>query len=220
MSSFEEEYFDYAYGGDYERRNPKRKLQYYLKQILDVMSSGKLLDVGCAYGLFLSMAQQYYDVSGCDISRYAVTRVAERLPGIKVYHADIESMELGGTYDIITCFDILEHVKDLDKAFNKINLLLNQEGILGLTVPVYDNIIGKLVDKLDKDETHIWKESREFWRRKLWNHSFHIVKDLGLWRYPLGRHYIFFGSKILRNFSPALFLLGRKHDTHSSARVQ
>jgi len=78
-TAFDQNYFDKAYGGEYEKRNPARKLRYYLAEILRIKTSGSLLDVGCAYGSFLSHARQYYNVTGIDISREAID--GARTPG-------------------------------------------------------------------------------------------------------------------------------------------
>lgn len=210
MDKFGKAYFDSAYRGDYGKRNPQRKLRYYLNEIHSIKPSGDLLDIGCAYGLFLSIAQEYYTVTGCDISAYAVTEVKKRLPSIDVLQAGIETLNVDRAFDIVTCYDILEHVIDLDEAIEKIKRLLKAGGIAAVTVPVYDTIVGKIVGMLDKDETHIWKRERDFWREKLNAHGFNILKDIGLWRYCFMGHYIFFGHRILRNFSPALLLIGQK----------
>lgn len=219
MPEFEKDYFEAVYGKDYEKRNPLRKLRYYLKEIYDVKPSGSIFDIGCAYGLFLSLAKQYYDVSGCDISAHAVAEARRRFPDIEVFQTSIETLRLNKTFDIITCFDVLEHVKDIDGAFEKVEGFLRKNGVIVLTVPVYDTIVGRLVSIIDKDETHIWKKGRDFWKEKLMTHGFRLLKDIGLWRYYLMGHYIFFGGKIWRNFSPAIFIIGQRDDIHSSSRI-
>lgn len=210
-TAFEKDYFREAYGGDYEKRNPARKLDYYIRQILCEKSSGTLLDVGCAYGCFLSRARRYFDVSGCDISEHAVGIARERLPGRHIFRADIGELSSGRTFDVVTCFDVLEHVEDLPKAFEKLSGSLNPGGILAVTVPVYDGLPGRMVGMLDRDETHVWKQSGDFWRNVMRSQGFEIVRDIGLWRYfLLSRVYIFFGGKVWRKFSPALLLIGAR----------
>ncbi len=219
MSIFEEEYFEKAYGGDYRKRTPSRKLAYYLDAVRETKPSGALLDIGCAYGLFLSVASRHFHVEGCDTSAYAVSRANDLFPGLKIYQAGIETLQPGRTFDVVTCFDILEHVKELDRGLETIRGLLERDGVLALTVPVYDGAAGCLVRLLDKDETHHWREGRAFWRNLLVRNGFRIVKDVGLWRcFLLGRYYVFFGGRAWRNFSPAILLIGKKDDDlHRSA---
>jgi len=211
MADFDQSYFERAYRKGYERQNPLRKVRYYLDAIRQVRLGGRLLDIGCAFGSFLREAQHPYSVTGCDVSAYAVEQAKQAVPSGTIMQATIEQLEPGGRYDVITCFDVLEHVQDLDGAFRRIRTLLADQGLLALTVPVYDTVAGKAVMLLDRDETHIWKESRWFWRDKLEAHGFRIVDDRGLWRYACpGGCYLFWGGRRWRNFSPALLLLGER----------
>jgi SAM-dependent methyltransferase len=210
-TAFDQNYFDKAYGGEYEKRNPARKLRYYLAEILRIKTSGSLLDVGCAYGSFLSHARQYYNVTGIDISREAIDRARTRLPGEDIVRSDIAAFRRDSRFDVITCFDVLEHVADLDAVFETLKGHLREKGILVVTVPVYDTLVGKAVRLLDRDETHVWKESREFWRAKLAEHGFALLTDHGLWRYSLfGWYYLFWGGRTWRSFSPAILLIGER----------
>jgi SAM-dependent methyltransferase len=209
--SFEQEYFRKAYGNDYERRNPPRKLDYYLSRIREIRPSGTLLDVGCAYGLFLSRACRYYDAAGCDVSEHAVNAARERFPGMDIFQAGIAELPAGRTFNIITAFDVLEHVPDPLQAMTELSRRLGKGGVLVLAVPVYDGLPGRIANLLDRDDTHLRKENRDFWREALKASGFDIVRDEGLWRYLVpGIGYLFFGGRAWRNFSPALFLIGRK----------
>jgi len=210
VADFDAAYFDARYGGDYERRNPVRKLRYYLDAVRDLRPSGRLLDVGCAYGLFLAEARKHYEVTGADVSQHAVERARALLPGTQIIQAGIEDLSPGERFDVITCFDVLEHVADLDNAFAKLTGLLREDGVLALTVPVYDSPAGVLVGLLDRDETHLWKKNRDFWRTMMTTKGFSLVRDEGLWRYALGKYYLFWGGRRWRNLSPAILLIGAR----------
>lgn len=205
--AFGEGYFDSHYGGRYAERNPPRKMARYLAAALAAHPGGTLLDVGCAYGAFLAVARERYAASGCDISEHAVGQAKARLPGLSIFRSSLEAIPEEATYDVVTCFDVLEHVADLDGAFEKVKRLLNPGGGMVLTVPVYDGAAGLAVRMLDRDETHRWKEGRAFWREKVRAHGFRIVRDEGLWRYPLPfGGYLFFGGTAWRHFSPAILI--------------
>ena len=211
LPSFERDYFRKAYGKDYESHNPVRKLDYYLARIREVRPSGTLLDVGCAYGLFLSRARRFYDVTGCDVSEHAIGVARERFPDLDIFRAGIGDLPPGRTFDVVTAFDVLEHVADPLRAITGLSRHLGEGGVLGLTIPVYDGLPGWIARLLDRDDTHIRKENRRFWREALQSEGFDIVRDEGLWRYLApGFGYLFFGGRGWRNFSPALFLIGVK----------
>jgi SAM-dependent methyltransferase len=217
-NDFGPDYFGTAYGNRYPERNPPAKLAYYLQAAKEFRPTGTLLDIGCAYGSFLAVAREHYDASGCDISGHAVETAKSLLPSLHIYQSELESIPAEPVYDVVTCFDVLEHVRDIDQAFGKIRDLLHEEGVLVMTVPVYDTLAGLAVRWLDRDSTHVWKKGREFWREKLKSHGFRILKDVGLWRYfLLDRHYLFFGGAIWRNFSPAILLVGQRDDPHRPA---
>jgi len=209
--TFEDLYFSKAYGVNYDRRNPPEKMRYYLDRIREIQPHGSLLDVGCGYGLFVDLARQYFQVTGCDISAHALEIARNRFPHIPFVRSEVQNLSLEDTFEVVTCFDVLEHVPDLSGALRSISVRLKPEGIIVITVPVYDTAVGALVGILDKDNTHVWKQGRKFWRESLRSSGFEIMKDIGLWRYFLfGKRYIFFGSDVWRNFSPAILLIGKK----------
>jgi len=211
MGKFGKEYFSDVYAGGYEQHVPPKRIHYYLGKVMEAKESGALLDVGCAYGLFLSEARRHFNVIGCDVSEHAVGEAARRLEGVEVINSDVFGIQGSERFDVVTCFDVLEHLGDPKAAMARIRDLLRPDGILALTVPVYDTPAGWLVRLLDRDTTHIQKKSRRFWRDMLRLGGFRLVTDTGLWRYTLpGGHAVFFGSRALRNFSPAIMLIGVK----------
>ena len=75
--------------------------------------SGRLLDIGCNYGIFLRLAREAgYEVCGIDISRPAVKYAREKLK-LEVLHTTIKQARFPtGSFDIITMFGVLEHLND------------------------------------------------------------------------------------------------------------
>src|SRR5437879_2784429 len=113
---FESDYFQQVYQGDYDRRNPRYKHRSYLREVIRVAKNGLLLDIGCAYGAFLREAVEHFEVQGCDISAHATKIAASRVSSAKIFQSDIFSIQGRCSYDVITCFDVLEHVPDVDSA--------------------------------------------------------------------------------------------------------
>ena len=215
MSSFEENYFSDIYNEDYDKRNPEYKFKAYFSEIKPYLKNKKdtsLLDIGCAYGAFINEAVKQVDkVTGTDISHHAIEVASKRFPEVKIFQSDVLSLPNDEKFDVITCFDILEHVPDLDSALEHIKTLLKPDGILMLTVPVYDTFIGKIVEKLDKDPTHVHKNSRYWWVKKLKENKYDVKKWLGIWRYYFkDRFYLHYQSSITRGFTPAIMLICKK----------
>jgi trans-aconitate methyltransferase len=150
-------------------------------------------------------------VAGSDISRTAVEAARQILPGVDLRCAGIESLTTSEPFDVVTCFDVLEHVADPDAALEVLKSMLRPQGILAVVVPVYDTLAGALVRLADRDPTHRWKEGRRFWREKLASHGFVLVADHGLWRFGgCGLPYLFWGGARWRGFSPAILLIGAR----------
>ena len=216
MSDFSKDYFEHNYQGDYFKRNPDYKLQSYLNEILRYCSRGRLLDIGCALGSFTYTAQKHFEVIGCDVSQYAIEEAKKRHSDIPFLAARVDQIPLKGQFDVITCFDVLEHVADIDHVLRSLKDLMHENTILVISVPVYDSLVGKIVEILDDDETHLIKESRYFWLDKLHRHHYNILSIKGLFRNLFfGRYYISFFTKIFWKVSPAIYLIVQMKPSNS-----
>jgi len=208
---FSKNYFDTAYGPYYHLRNPRYKWVSFLAEIRKYITKGSLLDIGCAYGLFLKESSQYFECTGTDISEHAIAHARSTLPNeIGVFVGVAGSLPAGKQYDLITCFDILEHTKDLGEALDNIYDLMKDNGVLAITVPVYDGPLGWLVNILDKDETHTYRRPRGFWLDEV-SRRFDVLDHIGIWRYFFfHRFYLNLMSRATRRITPAMMIIARK----------
>src|SRR5262249_22002624 len=86
-----------------------------------------------------------------------------------------------GPFDVITAFDVIEHIPSLDAVAASVHRLLGPSGHFVFVVPVYDGVTGPLIRMLDKDETHVHKDSRDFWLA--WaSRNFTVIESYGCWR--------------------------------------
>lgn len=133
----------YSYEGD--REAEEKNMQTYIKGIKRFKKSGKLLDVGCATGLFMGQAKnQGFDVQGFDISDYAY-KIAKKRFGKRVKKTSIETATYRkASFDIITLFDIIEHLKDPKAALNKLRRALKASGILVINTGDAGSFIAKI----------------------------------------------------------------------------
>jgi 2-polyprenyl-3-methyl-5-hydroxy-6-metoxy-1,4-benzoquinol methylase len=209
-SSFGESYFERVYGSDYDRRNPHYKHQSYLREVKRVAKEGGvLLDIGCAYGNFMREAVNCFEVHGCDISAHAVGIARSRVPSARIFQSDIFGIQRRGTYDAITCFDVLEHVPEVGEALLHLRGLLKPGGALVATMPVYDTIVGHLVGVLDRDPTHVHKLSRHAWVDQFRAAGFQQIGWKGILRYYFrGMFYFHCCARVVRRFSPAILITG------------
>lgn len=212
---FDERYFSEIYGGSYDLRNPSWKTGALLEEIGRHSSGGQLMDVGCAYGAFLKAAAEHggFELWGTDLSEHALEVARERLTdhGVRLQHGGLfDSGGAANSFDVVTIFDVIEHIDDLGAAFGALRELLRSDGLLVLTVPVYDGPLGPLVSLLDRDPTHIHKWGRMDWVERIGAEGFEVVEWIGLYRYPiLGRVYLHRRSRRLRGLAPAVLILAR-----------
>jgi 2-polyprenyl-3-methyl-5-hydroxy-6-metoxy-1,4-benzoquinol methylase len=99
----------------------------------------RLLDVGCAYGAFLQVAQeQGFRAEGLDISSQAASYVSERL-GVPCRAEDFGSPTDPGrqiaSYDALTLWYVIEHFRDTAAALRRANRELRQGGVLAFSTP-------------------------------------------------------------------------------------
>ncbi len=211
MRCFRKDYYRSAYQ-DYERQNPLRKMLYYKKLIERADRGGRpirLLDVGCAFGKFLSLVDRAWVRLGIDISEYALRKASATVPGALFIAADAAHLPLSGTVDAIVAFDSLEHVQNLESIASGFKNALSPRGYFIFVVPVYDGPMGPVIQLLDHDPTHVHKKSRDFWLGWAETH-FEICEWHGIFRYlfPAGV-YLHREMKALRQFAPAIAVVAR-----------
>jgi SAM-dependent methyltransferase len=97
---------------------------------------GRLLDVGCATGDFLGhMVSHGWQVQGVETGRDAA-RIARQRYGIPVHTGRLADAHLSpASLDVVTLWDVIEHLHDPPSELARIHALLASGGLLVLTVP-------------------------------------------------------------------------------------
>jgi len=190
----------------------------WVKIIHKYKASGKLLDIGCGPGFFLAYAERYYDAHGIDISEYVIREAKQRTHTAKLSVGDVTDLDYKNDYfDIVTCFDLLEHLPNPALALQEFYRILKENGILIIRVPNTCSI-GARWKKEEwfghRDKTHASLLSDEEWMDLLKDNCFEIMEVFydGLWNTPYFNHVPNFLQEIFIKFpSVILFLLGVKY---------
>jgi len=123
------EFYDYSA----ERAALTKNFRKRLCELTKLKGTGRLLEIGCAYGFFLELAAKSYDVEGIEVVEDCVRDMDEGLRA-RVSLADYLSMpERSESFDVVCMWDVVEHLLDprgfVEKAYRE----LKPGGLITLT---------------------------------------------------------------------------------------
>jgi len=111
------------------------------KATLDLYKqSGSLLDLGCSSGAFLqSLPKDSWRLCGIEMSADCA-RTAEAKSGARVFVGNIIDAPFPTeSFDVVTCFDVLEHLYEPRQVMTKVAGWLKPGGIFYVLVPNVDS---------------------------------------------------------------------------------
>lgn len=98
----------------------------------------KVIDVGCGTGGMLPLLSEFGEVTGLDASDDALAFAQSRAPGARLLKGDLPAgLPAGEKFDLITAFDVIEHIPDAVAALKVLRAALNPGGRLVVTVPAF-----------------------------------------------------------------------------------
>lgn len=126
------------------------------------LKNKKICDIGCARGLFFKKLISKNDCYGFDISKYAIDECKKNYPNIagnfKVLDLNKNRLMSSIQYDIVTLFDIVEHLDNFSNLKDIINENVKDNGILVITTPnansFFKLLFGKKKYTGELDKTH------------------------------------------------------------------
>jgi 2-polyprenyl-3-methyl-5-hydroxy-6-metoxy-1,4-benzoquinol methylase len=104
--------------------------------ILRHCAEGRLLDVGGAIGILvdaLQAANAPFDVTIVDLNADAIARVRDRHPRVTAVNESIFAHR--GSYDVVTLFDTMEHIPDINRVASHLFGLVKPGGCLFIAAP-------------------------------------------------------------------------------------
>jgi len=105
-----------------------------LKHIVKFKRRGTLLDIGCSAGFFLKIAAEH-GLHGSGIELNKKEALQARKAGFRVYEKQLAHIRPAPKADIITLWDVFEHVKDGIALLKDIKKHLDQSGIVFMQIP-------------------------------------------------------------------------------------
>lgn|GEM_PF-1176416 len=167
--AYEKDYFTnrkYTHKQQLVERHVLEVLKWASKRLHENLLDGqgkRALDVGCAYGYTTKvLAGLGYETCGVDISVWGTKQAKSlSLSDFLVCDAQAALPFVAERFDLVTCFDVLEHLPQPEKAL--LGMFESCKGALVCTTP--NKKVEKLVRTLmrDYDETHINVKTPAAW---------------------------------------------------------
>lgn len=139
--------YDSNYVKNYERRKDIIKARFLekVRLIEGYKQGGSLLDVGCSLGYFLQIAQQKarhaWQLFGFEAnSTLAKMAKSDTKANIKV-GALPKLAYKDKEFDVVTCFDVLEHSQNLKENLKEIRRVLKDDGLVVVQSPNYKSLM-------------------------------------------------------------------------------
>jgi len=183
-------------------RNSRYK-ELYQKIFSQFPKPGKILDVGCGTGGFLTaFMERKWQVVGTEISRDAAN-YSQKTYGFSVKIGDLLDINFGKKkFSTIVLNNVLEHLFSPKKTLEKIRNILNDTGLLVVSVPNIESLGFKIFKSYWyplQPPRHLYLYSPQTIRRLLEQTGFKIIEiNYKNWSH---NYYSFYESFRLR-FSP------------------
>lgn len=101
-----------------------RHLRRLILQLIAPLDFESVLDVGCGQGALLVEIEKRFPqvkLHGVDLSSRAIELAASRVPRAEFWTFDLECERLKGTFDLVICSEVLEHIEDDVTAIRRLS---------------------------------------------------------------------------------------------------
>ncbi len=196
MNSANKKIIDKVYNRDYyEKRSGsnRKRLLFFSRAneskgpVLRFLNSvqrgeGRLLDVGCGIGSFLSLAEKHFETYGLDISFFAIKQAKKNTEKTFLRQGSCEDVLpfQDDFFDVVTAFDLLEHLARPERTVKEVARVLRPGGYFVMSTPNLNSLGVKLKGESwtgFKDLTHQSIKPRREWIELLKNNGFVIVRS-------------------------------------------
>jgi 2-polyprenyl-3-methyl-5-hydroxy-6-metoxy-1,4-benzoquinol methylase len=142
-------YYNASYEVDFRSyfKGVKRRSKTILEELAKHFPNrGRLLEVGCSYGGFLTEARRDgWEVTGVELNRSAAGYAREQL-GLRVFSGSLpdQVQQLGEPFDVLAMFHVIEHVSNPLLLLESCRKLMKPGGLLVLKTPNVASVIARL----------------------------------------------------------------------------
>lgn len=175
-------------GQRFQREKFLPKIEALRRRFGDGFQKIRLLDVGVGYGHFLRLLETEFGLSGLhgmDPFPNSIA-IAEQVTTARIMRGEIADAEWPfepGSFDALTCFDVLEHLPEPGLFFQRAGRYLRPEGIAVISTPnrSLPYLLRRipLIGLADTNPTHINVRRPAYWRDLARRGGFDLLEE---WR--------------------------------------
>jgi len=146
-------YASWGVSGNSENESAKQmKIATFLLRlelIKQHVASGKIMDIGCATGYFLEAAKTLnYEPFGIELSEYSSGIAKKKFGTENIFNGKLEDCNFKQKmFNVITMFDLIEHVRSPRETLSKAAELLSDDGVIVITTPDNSSTSNKIMGK-------------------------------------------------------------------------
>lgn len=174
-------------------------------------ANGRVLDVGCSIGLFVDRARRAgFDAEGIEFSHDAAEH-GRKTWGLTIAEGSVHDMGGGANqFDIITMFDVIEHVPNPISDMEAVWKLLKPGGLFLVSTPNIDGLFPQIslpiADRVDywthaEPPHHLYQFSVKTLTAMLEKAGFDVGKS---WHYNIDLNYSFGAFDTLKKYPKML----------------
>ncbi len=174
-------YANYASEAALYLKTFRRRMKFVSRH---VAPGGRILDVGCAAGFFLRVAREAgHDVQGVEVSAAIAREAVRELGSERVFIGTLDAVPQDrpgcarGSFDLVTMWDVIEHVPDPRALLTQARAMMRPEGRLIVETQNVDSRFANLLGRKwhhYKHEEHIYHFNPKTIRRVLDQAGFEI----------------------------------------------
>lgn len=106
--------------------------------------TGRIFDIGCGSGYFLKVARDRgWEPYGLEFDEAALKSCREK--GVQIFEHDADPRHLHATFDVVTAFEVLEHLKVPGDTVRFAHALLRQGGAFYFTTPNFGSLSRRIL---------------------------------------------------------------------------
>lgn len=114
-----------------------RLFRYLIERAMATTGKTRLLEIGCGTGDFIRKIcdLKNLEITGSEVYLKGLVYAKRNLPGVEFVQFDATKGKIGDHFDIISAFDVIEHIDDDTTALANMGEMLTPGGTLIISVP-------------------------------------------------------------------------------------